>query len=596
MTAVTAPAPAAAIHRFEKREGLAKLQQMTRLTLLAAAVSVITCTRHGSDVVVDSTGLEPGWHFVRTTVHGVDATLTAIWGRSDGVKFAVGWDGTIASNRAALATPTNVDERAGPWHRVASPTAAHLTAITGLANGGLFGLPAVEGEMFAVGWNGTLLYYNPNPDGDPTTDDGAWQALSSPEAPTLTELFRIDPACPDYDGDGIADDGDASGFWGDALCAGGNATSCDDNCRSSPNGPERPLTDLDADGCLGPTDGPSPDTSLVQRDEDSDGAGAACDDDDLAAASAHKLTSSLFGVWAQAQGNQVTVIAVGENGSIVRYSGPSAAVAPAPGQPRIDDPSSWVAQSRVSFRYDSDCPPGTPAGTVCSGSGILPPACPAQCNPRRTQCDCPVGAGQCCDPTASTGAACSDASCPAAANACDGATGVCSTLCPACVRRLDETLRSVAVSGGTLVAVGASGTVVQTPVANAAIEWLSASCSPAPVDEHPLFTSVHGGGGRFEVVGSHGAVLRYDPSAGCPFNATQGAPPVFLSGVVSSGSVSFAVGDKGVLLRLSGSSMESLATGVSENLLGVWANAGDEAWVVGPKGLLLRAFYVPPRP
>ena len=34
----------------------------------------------------------------------------------------------------------------------------------------------------------------------------------------------------DSDGDGIPDDGDGSGVAGDAPCAGGNTSSCDDNC------------------------------------------------------------------------------------------------------------------------------------------------------------------------------------------------------------------------------------------------------------------------------------------------------------------------------------------------------------------------------
>jgi hypothetical protein len=46
----------------------------------------------------------------------------------------------------------------------------------------------------------------------------------------------------DSDGDGVADDGDASGIVGDAPCVGGNDLLCDDNCVNDPN-----LNQADAD-------------------------------------------------------------------------------------------------------------------------------------------------------------------------------------------------------------------------------------------------------------------------------------------------------------------------------------------------------------
>ncbi|MFP6605562.1 MAG: hypothetical protein VCC19_03215, partial [Myxococcota bacterium] len=55
----------------------------------------------------------------------------------------------------------------------------------------------------------------------------------------------------DTDGDGILDDGDASGTIGDATCVGGQTANCDDNCPVDAN--------------------PS------QADDDSNGIGNACD-------------------------------------------------------------------------------------------------------------------------------------------------------------------------------------------------------------------------------------------------------------------------------------------------------------------------------
>src|SRR5262249_28982268 len=153
------------------------------------------------------------------------AELSAVWGRSDGAVFAVGWGGLIISNAVTKANPNGV------WGTMQSNTTENLTGIVGTANGASFGLPAQQGEQVAVGWHGTVLHYHPNPDQNKDTEDGVWQVVAAPGGPSFVPLLLADPACPDYDGDGIADDGNRDGWAGDALCTGGNYTNCDDNCR-----------------------------------------------------------------------------------------------------------------------------------------------------------------------------------------------------------------------------------------------------------------------------------------------------------------------------------------------------------------------------
>jgi hypothetical protein len=527
------------------------------------------------------------WNFDRFDVPGIETTLTDIWGNSNNDLFAVGWDGVILRKL--------LDE---DWERMSSPTSEHLTSIIGVENGREFGMPDnFTGELYAVGWNGTLLHYHPNPDDDPDTDDGAWAEISGPGGQRLTPLLKVDPACPDFDGDGIGDDGDGSGWSGDAVCSAGNTSSCDDNCRKSANGSLRPIVDSNTNQCIDSADTADPDLTNIQRDEDGDSLGSKCDENDLVADPADRYAPVLFDIWADSQGGDVTLVVVGEGGTLITFQGSSAAATST--APLVTDVDNWTVQSGVAFRFDDDCPVGTPVGTICAGAPRLPPSCPAQCNPVRTNCVCPPTQGQCCDGGASTGVGCSDGSCGPAVNAC-GATnpGECNDFCPDCFRRLDETLRSVSSDGTQIVAIGANGTVVIAPdLTNPTDVWRFPTCvaPPTPLDNRPLLTAVSSRGSNFHIVGSEGAVFRY-PGGGCFVASRPGAPKGFMSGVFSAGgNRAWAVGDLGLLLYVDGSSSSQLDASTAESFNGIWVTGrngdNERLWMVGASGTILRAGY-----
>jgi hypothetical protein len=551
-------------------------------------VATSGCKAGGGHVVQPQTDNEPPrWRFERIE-HGLgDLTLTGVYTRSDGTVFAVGWAGTIITNRKS---PTNLK---GAWIAMASHTTENLTAIAGTEDGAEFGLAAAEGEMFAVGWNGTVLHYHPNPDGDPLTDDGDWQILSAPGVGRFVGLLKSDPACPDFDGDGTPDDGDGDGFWGNAPCAAGLTSGCDDNCRTAANGPDRPIVDSNGDGCVGPGDAP-PAAASWQADADGDGVGTVCDDTENASSPRPGFDADLFAVAVAQSGTTLTVVAAGGGGALLSYVGPDGSLpAATPAGFPVSDPRAWLAQQSLAFRYDDDCPAGWPAGTTC-GNGRLPPSCPAMCNPRATTCDCTLG--QCCDAAASTGAGCVDGSCGPAANAC-GADGVCLPFCPGCFRRLEQTLRGVAIDGDRVLVAGAGGAILEGSAQTPGGVWRAATCSPmpAPLDGRPVLTAVSGGGGSFEVVGAAGTTLAYTTDS-CPFTPFDSGTAAFLSAVrATGGGWGYAVGDAGTLLQLQNGTVEPLDPRVTENLLAVttsYDTTGLEwVWTVGAGGVLVRGAY-----
>ncbi|MBN1959376.1 MAG: hypothetical protein JW841_00390 [Deltaproteobacteria bacterium] len=537
----------------------------------------------------------PRWHWQRVE-HGLgDLTLTSVWVRSDGAVFTVGWAGTILYyNPDPDNDPLTEDSI---WKIMPSGTTEILSAIAGIENGADFGLPNPQGEMIAVGWSGTVLHYNPNPDNDPLTEDGAWKVIAGPGVAQFVSRKKVDPFCPDYDGDGIADDGDGDGYWGNALCVSGNTVSCDDNCREVANGTLRPFEDFiptgqqTGDGCIGPQD--SPDPTKAQLDTDGDGIGTKCEDDDNTYNPAAGFSNNLYAVDIIKTDTGLDIVAVGENGAVVSYHGPSAADI-ASLSPGIADVNAWLAQDGVAYRNSDDCPSGTPAGTTCE-NGRTPPECPAMCNPQRTACPCPSGSGQCCNDTASTGVGCGDASCPPATNAC--ISGDCNFLCPECFRRLIQSLRGVAIDGDDIVAVGLSGTIIVGSITDPGEVWTAPSCStmPAPLDKSPVLSAVGANGGSFLAVGNNGALVRYPGGSSCNLAPIAGGPPVFLLGLyATSDSNAYIVGDGGLLFRLNGGVIQELTPNVDEGLYAVgntYYEGFERIWAVGASGVIVTGAY-----
>ncbi len=112
------------------------------------------------------------------------------------------------------------------------------------------------------------------------------QADSEPEGPDGLG----DECDDDDDNDGVLDDGDSSGVVGDAPCALGLTTTCDDNCRfvknpaqadNEPDGQGDACdSDDDNDGVLDGQDNCPFVANSTQANHDTDAAGDACDSDD----------------------------------------------------------------------------------------------------------------------------------------------------------------------------------------------------------------------------------------------------------------------------------------------------------------------------
>jgi hypothetical protein len=602
-------------------------QKRLAILLLNAPFLCASCTGKNADPVAtgDADSEDPIWHFEPITLSAgepADMTLTDVWGRSDGAVFIVGWFGAIFTNRVTVANPE------GLWVEMESNTVQNLTAIWGVENGSRFRQRNVDGEMLAVGWNGTVLHYNPNPTmkQSPVPEDGVWQVIAGPGG-ELVPKTKVDPKCPDFDGDGIPDDGGgataggADGWWSpDATCKAGPAGSCDDNCRTVANGPLRPIRDVNIDACLQSGVDAAYGAARNQVDGDSDGFGLDCDANDSTANTRAPFRPALFDVWATAANGQLVVVAVGENGALITYNGVDAASPVVPPARAITDRAAWVAQESLTYRFDNDCDVATPVGTMCAGAVRLPPSCPAQCHPFRTNCACPSDGGQCCDAAASTGVGCGDASCGAVTNACgaDAANpGNCSTDCPGCLRRMDKTLHSIASDGTNVVVVGAGGVVIKLSIdlaspASLAATWVRPDCVPMPypLDGRPKLTAVAQRDGVFQAIGAGGSYAAIDPAAGgcglttMPADAT--VPPAFLASLFPLwGNHAYAVGDSGIFLELNGSGpctprgtgpVRVIPTKLPQNLNALWVTWVDNVervWFVGATGTVVRAGCYP---
>jgi Zn-dependent metalloprotease len=114
---------------------------------------------------------------------------------------------------------------------------------------------------------------------------------TGPCAPAVTKDSDLDGIFDcfddDVDGDGVPEDGDDSGLWGDAPCAPGATMNCDDNCSYTANADQADGDlngkgdvcdpDLDGDGWYPDDDNCTFVANASQIDTDGDGIGDACD-------------------------------------------------------------------------------------------------------------------------------------------------------------------------------------------------------------------------------------------------------------------------------------------------------------------------------
>jgi hypothetical protein len=210
--------------------------------------------------------------------------------------------------------------------RVFGPAGEGIVGDDGVASG----IGVNSREMFA-------LQVSPAADigrADPGYNDAIYSSFGQPN--TVMQMtvqdftpLRLDLPWPDRDADGVAEDGDRSGFVGDAPCVGGETQGCDDNCVVTAN------ADQADDGSVGGNGAP-------------DGLGNACQCGDV----------SGDGRVTRLDGALVRAFATGQIDEL-----------PFPAKcDVVGDPACGVADARVIFRALQGLPPGiTPSCEAAAG-------------------------------------------------------------------------------------------------------------------------------------------------------------------------------------------------------------------------------------
>jgi hypothetical protein len=281
------------------------------------------------------------WHFYEVNHPFKDISFADIYTRSNGDVFVVGEKGFILEKKSGS------DE----FKKIESGTQENLTSIDGVENGDHFlssrqqnkkSTAKPYGEMVVSGENAILLHYHPNPDQDFNTSDEKWSILSLGENKNVS---IVDKNCMfngkiDFDGDGVGDDGDESGYAGDKPCYGtenlNSKLNCDDNCVRVPNSD--------------------------QKDANNNGYGDLCDNNETNVV-LKKNTFKNLKIFLN--NNQMDVWVLGNQSSIISYNGYDSSVR-FRGQIQIQKNQEWKIQPYYGFNSGStERMPGICGGGLC---------------------------------------------------------------------------------------------------------------------------------------------------------------------------------------------------------------------------------------
>ena len=235
---------------------------------------------------------------------------------------------------------------------------------------------------------------------------------------TDTDGDGVGDACDaDADGDGVYDDGDASGTPGDTPCLPGQIVNCDDNCRLDPNFNQ---ADAEGDGLGDACDDDDDDDTVLdvddncplvanrqQQDADSDGVGNACDNC-LNVVNPLQFDTDGDGVLDGSDNCPLDANPGQEDVDTDGYGDPcdSCALIPDPSQPQLDDDADLVGNlcdncptDANPTQVDSDLDGEVAAGDLDDdGDGVADAIdnCPAVSDPLQLDGD-GDGVGDLCD-------------------------------------------------------------------------------------------------------------------------------------------------------------------------------------------------------